>query len=113
MAGRRLRTRSPDPDLSAVRAVRVPDRGAGIAGDGEATLVDGGVVALADQGAVLAGRLAAPGPVVDMVEVAPGRGGRATREHAVPVALLGRPADTGGRRALLLPDVQRQAVRAG
>ena len=51
-----------DADLGAVGAVGVPDGGAGVAGDGEAALVDGGVVPFAEQRAVLAAGRAAVRP---------------------------------------------------
>src|SRR5829696_3155461 len=76
---------SADVDLGAVGAVGVPDRGAGVAGDGEAALVDGGVVPFAEQGAVLATGRTAVHPVDDVVDVAPGGRDGAAGEHAVPV----------------------------
>src|SRR4051794_17726264 len=105
-SGPSSRTPAADADLAAVGAVCVPDGGSGVAGDGEAALVDGGVVPLAEQGAVLAAGGAAVGPVDDVVDVAPGGRGGAAGEHAVPVAVFHRPADGGGGGALFLADVQ-------
>src|SRR3712207_7150311 len=53
-----------------------------ISGDVEPALVHGGVVALAQQCAVVAGRRPTVGPMDDVVHVAPGGRRRAAGEHA-------------------------------
>src|SRR4051794_23383144 len=102
-----------DPDLAAVRPVGVPHGGTGIAGDGEPALVTAGVVALAEEGRVVETRGTAVGPVPGMMDVAPGGRCGAAGEDAVPVPLLGRPADRGRGGSLLTADVHGEAVRSG
>ena len=94
--GRNQRDGAPDDGSRCRRGGGVPVGGAGVAGDGDAALVDGGVVPLAEQRAVLA----AVGPPWAQwmtwwtSHQAAGIG--AAGEHAVPVALLEAAADGGG-----------------
>ena len=76
----------------------------------ESALVNGPVMASAQEDEVVEAGRAAVDPVLDVMRVA--AAGRAAGESATPVARLKRPPDRGRHRAGLAPDVEDGAVGA-